>query len=87
MVMRVLEAQKWVDRWESAARDAGATPDELASLLFVAAAMLQSEGGLSLMDTCVDARRKLGCNHTDLAFVLGNTASRIHMVKIGAATR
>jgi hypothetical protein len=83
MTMRVLEAQQWVERWESAARDAGATPDDIASLLFVAAAMLQREEGLALMDTCVDARRKLGCNHTELAFVLGNTAQRINMVEIG----
>ena len=83
MTQRVLEAQKWQGDWETNCRAQGRTPDELASLLFVAAALLRHEQGKNLMEMCVDAHRKLGCSHAELSFVLGNSAQRLNMVEIG----
>ncbi len=82
MVMRVLEAQRWIEEWETAARAAGRSAEDIAGLLFAAAALLQSEEGRALMETCVDAHRKLGCSHGDLAFVLGGSGQRIAMLQM-----
>lgn len=83
MVQRVLEAQKWEEDWETNCRAHGRSPDDLASLLFAAACLQHFEEGQNLMDLCVDAGRKLGCSHGELAFVLGNSAQKITMVQMG----
>ncbi len=69
--------------WETAARAAGRSAEDIAGLLFVAAALLQTGEGLGPMETCVDAHRKLGCSHGELAFVLGRSSQRIAMLQMG----
>ncbi len=85
MVQRLLEAQGWIDQWESVVRAQGGTPDDIASLLFVVAGLLRHDEGKWLLDLCVDANRKLGCSAKDLSFVLGNSAQRIAMLEMGKA--
>jgi hypothetical protein len=82
MVMRILEAQNWLDRWEMTGANQGRSPEEMASLLFIAAALLQREEGHWLMDICVDANRKLGCSHGDLAIALANKGQSIRLLEI-----
>ena len=81
--MRVLEAKVWAEDWQKTCREAGISPDLVASLLFAAAALQQHEQGAWLMEVCVDAKRKLGCSHGELAFVLGDLAQRHGMIQIG----
>lgn len=83
MPMRILEAQRWVEEWETAARAAGRSAEDIAGLLLAAAAVLQCEEGRALMKTCVDAHRKLGCSQGELAFVLGGSGQRIAMLQMG----
>ena len=82
MVMRVLEAQSWIDQFEADCRLRGKTSDEIASYCFAMAAVLKSEEASWLLDLCVDAKRKIGCTHNDLAIALAHKGQSLNLLVV-----
>ena len=85
-IMRIQEAQNWLDHWESACRDKGMSPDDMASVLFAAASILQYEEGSWLIDICAEAKRKIGCAHEDLSLCLATSGQRLALSRMCDST-
>ena len=83
MTQRVLEAHHWLAEVRKLCEEQGQGIEEMTTLCFIAAALLQTEQGMSIMNTCVDAERKLGCTHQELATALATMADRLNMVGLG----
>lgn len=80
---RVLEADRWMSRVRESALQAGATEADIAALCLVLAGALQAKYGMWMMDACVDAERKLGVSHCELAHILETAAQRLTIVHLG----
>ena len=80
---RVLEADRWISRVRESSLQDGASEAAVAALCLVLAGVLQTRHGQWMMDACVDAERKLGVSHCELAHILETAAQRLTIIHLG----
>lgn len=80
---RVLEADRWISRVRESSLKDGASEADVAALCLVLAGALQTRHGLWMMDACVDAERKLGVSHSEIAHILETAAQRLTIIHLG----